>query len=153
MTCDLSKILKGKVVVVGIGNPIRGDDGFGPALIERLTGKVKAVLIDVGIAPESYGGRIIRENPDTILLVDAVHLERGVGEYEILHKDDIVKSGFTTHDLSPKMFIEYLEGQVKADIYMLGLQPERLSIGDELSEPVEEAINDLEKQFVEVIGA
>jgi hypothetical protein len=30
-------ILKGKVVILGIGNTLRRDDGFGPALIERLS--------------------------------------------------------------------------------------------------------------------
>ena len=32
----LKDILKGKVVIVGIGNTLKGDDGFGPAVIEQL---------------------------------------------------------------------------------------------------------------------
>ena len=40
---------KGKVVIVGIGNLLRGDDGFGPALIERLSGNVEARCIDAGM--------------------------------------------------------------------------------------------------------
>ena len=63
-------VLRGKTVIVGMGNPLRGDDGFGPALIERLRGKVSATCIDAGIAPENYVGRIVKETPDTILLVD-----------------------------------------------------------------------------------
>ena len=64
-----------KIVLVGIGNPLRGDDGFGPALIAALDGQVRAVCIDAGTAPESYAGKIIKENPDTVVFVDAADLD------------------------------------------------------------------------------
>ena len=70
----LEDVFKGKVVIVGIGNTMKGDDGFGPALVERLSPKVKAVCIDAGSAPENYTGKIVKEKPDTILIVDALHL-------------------------------------------------------------------------------
>ena len=43
---ELSRRLKGNVLLIGIGNTLRGDDGAGPALIERLEGRVKALLMD-----------------------------------------------------------------------------------------------------------
>jgi len=134
-------ILKGKVVIVGIGNTIKGDDAFGPAFIEKVTGKVKAACIDAGSAPENYTGVIAKENPDTVLLVDAADLNLAPGEYRILKPDEILKSGFTTHDMSPAMFIEYLTGRTKADIYMLGVQPETISLGDEMSDAVKKTLD------------
>ena len=125
-------ILKGKVVIVGIGNIMKGDDGFGPELIKRLKGKIKAVCIDAGPAPENYTKTIAKESPDTILLVDAADLHLPSGRYEILKREDILKSGFTTHDISPRMFIEYLESQTGAKIFLLGVQPQNISLGDEL---------------------
>ena len=133
-------IFKGKVVIVGIGNILRGDDGFGPALIGRLKGKVKAVCLDAGSAPENYTGKIVKEKPDTILIVDALHLGLSPGDYEILKKDEIAKSGLSTHDISPNMFIEYLEDQTKADIYMLGVQPKNLSFGEEMSDSLKNTL-------------
>jgi len=50
---ELKKRLGGRVVIVGIGNVLRGDDGAGPELIEQLknsklsTLKSKLSLIDV----------------------------------------------------------------------------------------------------------
>lgn len=32
--------MSGRVVVVGVGNPLRGDDGVGPAAVEALRGRV-----------------------------------------------------------------------------------------------------------------
>lgn len=137
------EIFKGKVVIVGIGNTMRGDDGFGPALVERLKGKLKAVCIDSGSAPENYTGKIVKENPDTILLVDALHLGRAPGEYELLKKEEILNSGFSTHDISPKLFIEYLEDQTHADIYMLGVQPKDISFGQEMSSEVKKTVKEI----------
>jgi hydrogenase 3 maturation protease len=62
------------------------------------------------------------------------------GEFNILKKEEILRSGFTTHDLSPNMFIEYLENETNADIYMLAVQPENVSFGEGVSESVSRAI-------------
>ena len=127
-------IFRGKTVIVGIGNSLRGDDGFGPALVKRLQGRIGTVCIDAGSAPENYVGKITRENPQTILIVDALDLGLAPGKYMILKKEDIVKSGLSTHDISPHMLIDYLEKQTNADIYVLGVQPKDISFGVEMSE-------------------
>lgn len=153
MTRTLHDILKDKVVILGIGNPLKGDDGFGPALVERLQGKITAVCLDAGTAPESYAGKIVKADPDTVLLVDAVHLDRAPGTWEILEKAEILKSGFTTHDISPRMFMDYLDNQIRADIYMLGVQPQTLALGGEMSEEVHKTLESLEKIILEVLRA
>jgi hydrogenase 3 maturation protease len=148
-----TEILKGKVVLVGIGNPLRGDDGFGPALIERLQGQVHAVCLDVGSSPESYTGKIVREKPETLLLIDAVHLAKGPGTFEVLEKSEILKTGFTTHDLSPSLFIEYLESQTPAAIYLLGVQPETVELGAEMSSAVMQTLEKLVSILKEALHA
>jgi hydrogenase 3 maturation protease len=155
-------IFRGKVVIVGIGNILRGDDGLGPALIERLSqllhagarlkGNAGAVCLDVGNAPENYAGKIVKEKPDTILIIDALHLAKRPGEYEILVKGDISRCGLTTHDISPTMFLEYLEQETGADILVLGIQPENLKMGDGLSEPVKQALRQIEERLIECMS-
>ena len=93
---NFKNIFKGKVVILGIGNILRGDDGLGPVLIERLTlrlqksanlkGNIELVCFDAGTTPENYAGKIIKEKPGTILIVDALHLGKNPGDYEILKK-------------------------------------------------------------------
>ncbi len=136
------------MVILGIGNPLRGDDGFGPALIERLQGRVKAVCLDGGSAPEVYAGKIVKERPDTILIVDALHLGRRPGEYEVLRKDEIARMGFSTHDISPNMLLDYLQVETGAGIYMLGVQPESIRFGLELSEPLRKTLKKLEEELI-----
>jgi hydrogenase 3 maturation protease len=144
-----SPILNGKTVIVGIGNPLRGDDGFGPALIERLQGKGDLVCIDAGTAPENYLGHIVREEPDTILLADVVHLDLNPGQYRILQPADILKCGLTTHDMSPPMLIEFLQNQTQAKIVMLGVQPQHVSLGEPMSECVTQTLTKVETLILE----
>jgi hydrogenase 3 maturation protease len=153
MEKHLSSLLNGKTVIVGIGNPLRGDDGFGPHLVELLRNTVKAVCIDAGTAPESYIGKIIKEDPDTVLIVDAVHLGLEPGEFRVMEGSEILQSGFTTHDLSPRMFMDHLEQRTRARIYMLGVQPQSVHFGDEMSEPVKRTAEQLAGQMRELLHA
>lgn len=138
-------ILKGKAVIVGIGNIMRADDGAGPAIIEKLKGRLEAVCIDAGVALENFTGKIKKENPDTVLIIDALHLNKIPGEYEILREEDILKTGFSTHNISPHMFIEYLRNETKASIYVLGIQPESIFFKPGLSEKVKRAVEEIAK--------
>lgn len=142
-------ILKGKVVIVGIGNILKGDDAFGPALIERLKDNPSFICIDAGTAPENYVGKIVEENPNTVIIADAAYLGRKTGEYELIKKKDIIKTGLTTHDLSPAMFIEYLEKSMDADIYMLAAQPENVNFGEEMSRTMKETVEKLARLIEE----
>jgi len=136
----LKNILQGKVVIVGIGNILRGDDAFGPKLIEELSQQIDMVCIDAGSAPENYIGKIAKERPNTVLIVDVVELGKNPGDFEILSKEQIVTSGFTTHDLSPRMFIDFLENETKAAIYLLGIQPKNIDFGNEMSKEIIESL-------------
>lgn len=151
MSNNFKCILKGKVVIVGIGNTLRADDGLGPVLVSCLRGGVPAVCIDAGSSPENYAGTIIREAPETILLVDAIHLDREAGAWDVLKDSEIFKSGFTTHDLSPKLFIEYLQANTRAHIYLLGVQPKNLEFGGEISEEVRRTIEVLRQNLKEAL--
>jgi len=153
MQTNLKDILEGKIVILGIGNIIRGDDGFGPLLIEKIKDEAKVMCLDGGTAPENYLGKIAKESPDTVLIVDAVHLGKNPGEYEILRQEDIEKCGFTTHDISPVMFIEYLTKETRASIYMLGVQPQGIELGSEMSEELKTVLGELSEKILEVVNA
>ncbi len=151
---ELKKILQGKIVFVGIGNPLKGDDGFGPELIARLQGRVRALCLDAGTAPESYTGKVVREDPDTIVFVDAVHMGLPPGETRVLAGSEILKAGFTTHDLSPSLLIQYLESQTpRSRIYLLGVEPQALTLGEPISAAIKETLEDLSRLIREILHA
>lgn len=137
-------ILRGKTVIVGIGNPLRGDDGFGPALVKQLDAKVPLICIDAGSALENFVGPIVKEEPDTVLLVDVAYLNSEPGHYRILQPAEISKCGFTTHDMSSRMLIEFLTNETKANIFVLGVQPEHVSLGKAMSDRLTETLKEVE---------
>jgi hydrogenase 3 maturation protease len=120
-------------------------------LVRRLAGQVGAVCIDAGSAPENYAGKIIKENPDTILLIDAAHLDGPPGSWDILNKRDIAKCGFTTHDFPPSLLMEYLTHHTKAKIYLLAVEPEDITLGEGISGTVEKTLRSFEQDFKEIL--
>lgn len=145
--------VKGGVVILGIGNELRGDDGFGPYLIESLKGRVGARLFNCGTALENYYNPVVKENPDVIILLDIAGFNGPIGEIAVFEKDDILKVGFSTHNISPKVFIELLEKSVDADIIMIGVKPKSTAFGEDLSSEVRESAGHLRDFLIKLLPA
>jgi hydrogenase 3 maturation protease len=138
---ELQKRLKGKkTIILGIGNPMRGDDGVGPALIERLQGKTKAMLIDGGEVPENYLGPIEAAGPEVVLIIDAADLKASPGDAALIEIDQLAKTGLSTHNASLGLFASVVQRLTGADILVLAVQPEVNSFGAPISEAVERTL-------------
>jgi hydrogenase 3 maturation protease len=144
----LKNNLKGKTVVFGIGNSLRGDDGIGPELIGRIGSKIGAVCINGENAPEMYLGKIAKESPDTILVIDAVHIGRKAGEFQILTPEELSMPFFTTHDLPLRFLLDRLRTLTNSRIYIIGVQPQRLYLGENLSRSAKKALRTLERLLI-----
>jgi hydrogenase 3 maturation protease len=149
---ELQTRLKGKVLVVGIGNSLRGDDAFGPEVIERLTGKVTAHLVDVGEVPESYLGRLIEPNPETILLLDAANIGEVPGTAAVLEIEDLGGRDVSTHQMPLQLFFSFVRNSTHADIFMLAVQPKLLSLGSPMSPEVESTTGILSEILIDLLS-
>jgi hydrogenase 3 maturation protease len=146
----LKKRLSGKAVIVGIGNTLRCDDGAGSILARRLKSRVAYTVYDTGSSPENYLGKIAKDNPDTILLVDAVDFAGKPGELKVLEGKDLKTANlFSSHNASLTLLINYLRGNTRADIIMLIIQPQLISLGETLSPQVQASLDRLEQWFCE----
>ena len=119
----LGEHLAGRVCLVGIGNRLAGDDGAGSAVAERLAGRVAARIIDAGIAPENHLEPIVRDEPDTIVLVDAVDFGGEPGSVRMLDPGALSAGGLSTHATSLGMVHDYLRARSPARAVILGIQP------------------------------
>ena len=70
----------GRIVVVCIGNSLRGDDAFGPLVYEFLREEGVNSVINAEHAPENALGLLLREKPSLLILVDAVKGRGRAGE-------------------------------------------------------------------------
>ena len=145
LPAELNDKLRGRVVFVGIGNLLKGDDALGPKLVEGLASK-GLKTVDAGTTPENYIGKVASMEPDTVVLIDAVHLDSKPGSVELLEREDILGGiGFTTHTQSPAMVMERLELETGAAVLMLAVQPASLTMGAELTPAVQNTLNQLTK--------
>lgn len=140
--------LAGRVVIIGVGNTMRSDDGIGSILASRLQGKVPWIVYDAQESPENYLGKIERDDPDTVVIIDAVDFGAAAGTIAILEAEDIkTASMYSTHNASIYMLINYLKTNLKADIIVLVIQPKKISLGDCLSPQINVVLEKLENWF------
>ena len=147
MATDLDRLAEprvGRLCVVGIGNRVAGDDGAGSALADRLAGQLAVRsggppagrIIDAGIAPENHLEPIVRDEPDTVLLVDAVDFGGRPGSIRLLDARALSAGGLSTHATSLSLIRGYLSARSSARVVLLGIQPRHLHMGAALSEEV-----------------
>jgi len=135
--------LKGKVLILGVGNRLRGDDGAGPDLIKQLKGRVDAVLLNCEEEPERFLDQIAAIKPKSILVVDAVDLRAHPGSVALLEEDQVEKRSLFSHHASLKLFIECVKGETGAKVLVLGIQPKSIEIGQAMSSEVKESLGHL----------
>ncbi|EHR79499.1 hydrogenase maturation protease [Thermococcus litoralis DSM 5473] len=146
-----------KVVVCGIGNDVRGDDAFGVYVVEMLKERVsnpKVVFLNCGEMPESYAGKIIRENPTHVVFVDAVHFEGKPGEIVLANPEGTLGEAFSTHKMPLKLLVSYLKEHINAKFILIGAQPKQtglfVEMSEELKESAEKLVSILERILAEI---
>ena len=154
---ELEKWLVGKekVVIAGIGNPIRQDDYVGLKIVEGLQGKVpdNVCLLECETVPESYLFDIEQFKPTHVLLIDAAFLGLKSGQARLVDAEEIADfPAVTSHLLPLKVFCEYIRQTTGAKIGLLLVEPKCMEFGEELSIEVAEAAEQLAKLLVLLLG-
>jgi hydrogenase 3 maturation protease len=131
-----------RVVVAGIGNPIRTDDFVGVKIVQDLNGKVskRVYLIECETVPESFLQPIVDFNPTHVLLIDAAILGLKPGETRLIDPERIADfPAISTHILPLRIFCEYLTATTKAKIALLLIEPKNVEFGEGLTPDVQAA--------------
>jgi len=153
---ELERRLQGNVVLVGVGNPMWGDDGVGPALIHRLErrrhdGETAALLVDGGDSPEAYWGTITAYRPQAILLIDAVAWGGEPGSVALIERVQEGGTPLSTHRISLNLFLDLLRRETGAHVFVLGIQPARLAFGGSMSLKIQRTLDVLEDVFSDLL--
>lgn len=142
--------ISGAALVVGLGNPLRSDDGLGPAVIDGLRRRSIPAEVDLvatdrdGIALlELWAGRPL------VVLVDAVRSTEGrPGTIHRLSGDRLVDRSVdarpaTTHRLGLRATLELGEALDRrpARLVVYGVEAADLDLGCRLSPPVAAAVD------------
>lgn len=140
----LNKYDPGKIVFVGLGNSLRGDDQAGIYMLNKL--KLSgffgnAVFIEAGTTPENYLSLMLNNNPEAVIFIDAVKSGSYPGEIKFIGTNEISGLSFSTHSYSVGMIDEMIRMSCNAQIFYLGIEPMYTGISKNLSLCIIDSIN------------
>lgn len=136
------------VAVIGVGNPLFGDDGFGIRVVEELR---KAPDLPEGvdvIDGGSMGVELIEylEDYRRVIIVDAAEMGLSHGEMRVVRPEEVrsLEKGkpLSLHstDILGTIELGRVLNKTLADIYVVAVEPEILEIREGLSPKVEAAV-------------
>lgn len=144
-----------RTVVIGLGNPLMGDDGVGLAALERLQDEWEldddVTLVDGGTWGLSLLPAI--EDAERLVLVDAIAAHAAPGELIELTRDRLpiyLSRKLSPHqvDMRDALAVAELRGRLPNDIVAIGLQPAVVELGTELSPVVAPRLDALVRTII-----
>ena len=136
--------MKTKISLIGLGNILMGDEGVGVHAVEALKRKYvfpeEVRLLDGG----TLGLDLLHliEGVEKVLFVDAVDVKREPGTIAVIQGEDLpslLEPKLSLHHvgLSDLLFASGFLGTRPAEIVLVGIQPETMEIGLELSKTIQ----------------
>lgn len=141
------------MVILGIGNILKGDDGAGPRVCEEIKQKVSAEVIDCGTVPENYIQPIIKRAPEALIIIDAIHFAGTPGAVKVFETEQLSTAVVSTHTLSPRLFVDLIRQNIEVEVCLIGIQPAQTQLGEPLSGEVEQAVRRLSSVLTQVFPA
>ena len=148
---DIQKRLKEKlsvaqrVVVLGVGSPLRSDDGAGMLVIENLLESLPScpqlLLCGGETAPENFTGKIKAFQPDLLIVVDACDVGLAPGAVVEIPPEKVGGPSFCSHMLPVKVMISYLVEETGTSAILLGFQYKTLLFDGPMSPEMEGAVD------------
>ena len=150
----------GDTLVIGLGNPIMGDDGLGLAALARLERQWRlpsAVrLVDGG----TWGMRLLPviERGAAILLLDAIDAGRAPGDLIVLERGELprrLQHKLSSHQvvMAEVLALTELRGTIPGRLAAVGLQPKRIEMSTSLSPEVAAGLDDVVRAAVSRLAA
>lgn len=139
-----------RTVVIGLGNPLMGDDGLGLAALERFRAEwiipADVELVDGG----TWGMNLLPviEDADHLILIDAIDVGAAPGTPLRLERERLPRylaTKISPHqvDLRDVLALAELRGTLPLDTVAVGLQPARIEMRNELSDVLRCRVDDL----------
>lgn len=144
-------------VVIGLGNPLMGDDGIGLALLARLTEgwevEPAATLVDGG----TWGMNLLPtiEDAGRLILLDAINVGAAPGTVVELARHQIPRflaTKISPHqvDLRDVLAVAELRRTLPEDTIAIGLQPAVVALSEMLTPVVQDRVDEA---VAAVVGA
>jgi coenzyme F420 hydrogenase subunit delta len=142
MQRDIPDRYRKPVLVIGCGNILFGDDGFGPEAIKylkknfQIPENVELVNAGTGIRNILFDIVLAEKKPDKIIIIDAIDAGKKPGDIFEIEIEDIPKNkidDFSMHQLPTSNLLKELKEHCKVNIKIYSCQvkniPKSVSTG------------------------
>lgn len=154
----LRRIGTGKLAIVGVGNPLKGDDFAGSLVVKRLKRKFahrknRTLLLDAETTPENLTDKIRAFGPETVIFVDSAVMGCPPGTIKLVDLQDTEYPYFSTHNLPLRLLIGLMGDSPRA--FLLGIEPLTTDFGEKMSREVKlacESVVDVVHRTVGVVS-
>jgi len=149
---QLKETLQGRVRLMGLGNIDCGDDGFGVHLAEELREAGVPDVVVAGTNPEHYVRCVPDQGFDCLVFLDAVAFGAPPGSVVLMDATEISirYPQISTHKISLGVLAKYVRAGGRATVWLLGVQPESIRLGQTLTPPVRATLELLKSLLLEV---
>jgi hydrogenase maturation protease len=131
-----------RILIAGLGNELLQDDGVGVHLVRALAHCPieGARCVEVGTAVLQFLDEL--EWADMVIAVDAMKAGGPPGSIYLVHRDDVQENRgeVSMHDLSLLAVARFLPKERVPAIVVLGIEPQTIDYGMELTPLVREAV-------------
>lgn len=144
-----------KLAVLGVGNEFRADDIAGLLVVRAIQARVNSsphlLLLEGGLAPENFTGKIRAFNPDVLLLCDAADMGLKPGEVRWLSPLEMDGYSASSHTLPLSVLSQFVKEDIGCEIGVLGIQVAALEMYQPVSEEVYRAAEELAVDLLELL--
>jgi hydrogenase maturation protease len=142
--------------VIGLGNPLRGDDGIVMVLFDHL--RERDLPADVDLQELGDAGFTLVHalaDFDRVLVVDAVHFGGDPGDHAVFTPADVasVQSSGGSHDSDVFELVDLADqiDERPERVVIFGIQPAETGFSEGLSDPLQAAVPTLADALVDAI--
>ena len=133
-----------RVVFLGVGNELQGDDAAGllviRALAARLSSSPTVLILEGGVAPENFTGKIRKFTPDRVIIVDAADMGFEPGTIQVIPLDQVDGFSASSHILPLSVLAKFIIADTGCEVGIVGIQAKSLEMGEDVSAPVQRAV-------------
>jgi len=148
---------KKETLILGVGNPLRRDDGIGPEVIRLLTenrskkNNSYKLSSDIDLLDGGTDGLGLIEylkDYKKVVIIDAVEMKLKPGTIKVFTPEEAVininSDALSTHGFGIAELIKLAKGlDINPELIIVGIQPESIDYGEDLTTPVSSVLNNL----------
>ena len=147
-------------LILGCGNILLGDDGFGPAVVDylkehcRVPAHVAILDVGTGVREILFNVILAEKKPERIIIIDALDCNRKPGEVFAVSIEDIPEKkihDFSVHQMPTLNMLKELRDLCHVEVVVLAAQPERIpeTVKPGLSKRLQGAVPKASKHIAE----